>query len=201
MIAILASIAFACAAMLGIAAGSALCAKRQPFDDGPVSADPPILGLTFASAAFGAGVGLHAAGLYEIVVLTMLCGIFAAIWYSDVRVGLIPDAFTLVPLAVVCAYAAFRGEWGSLISAAVAFCAFAGAAAASRGLGMGWGDAKLAALGGAVLGIETAALAFAAATFVLALRAIVRRNRAKPTAFGPYLISAMALALWLPLLT
>lgn len=201
MIPILTSVAFACTAILGIVAGRALCAGRQPFEDGPLSADPPILGLTFASAAFGAGAGLHGAHLYEIVPLAVLCGIFAAVWYSDVRVGLIPDVFTLVPLAAVCAYGVLRGEWGSVISAAVAFCAFGGAAAASRGLGMGWGDAKLAALGGAVLGIQTAALVFAAATFVLALGAIVRRNRSKPTAFGPYLISAMALALWLPLLT
>ena len=65
----------------------------------------------------------------------------------------------------------------------------------SRGRGMGWGDAKLAALGGALLGAREAALAFmlaAVAAAVIARRAACARDIApRPIAFGPYLAAAI----------
>ena len=69
------------------------------------------------------------------------------------------------------------------------------AALASRGRGMGWGDVKLAALGGALLGVADATLAYfvaAAVAYVIARRtAGVRR----PIAFGPYLAASIAVTL------
>ena len=73
-------------------------------------------------------------------------------WYCDLARGIVPDFFTLFPLAALGSFAAVEGEWRVLISAAVPFVPFALAAVFSRGRGMGWGDAKLVALGGAVLG-------------------------------------------------
>ena len=124
---------------------------------------------------------------------------FAAIWFSDVRLGLIPDVFTVLPLIAVCSFAAFRGEWNPILSSAATFGAFGILAASSRGRGLGWGDVKLAALGGAILGFQVAALAFAIAGAAVAVEAWLRRRATKPIAFGPYLISAIGLALWLPL--
>lgn len=200
MTSLFAAASFACAAFFGIVLARAFCRGKIPYDDGPTPKHPPVLGLTLASAAFGAANGLHGVPLYGIAVLAVLCGTFAAIWYSDVRLGLIPDAFTVAPLLVFSVYAAVRGDWTAIGSAVLTFAAFGAIAAASHGRGIGWGDVKLAALGGVLLGIGTAALAFAAAGLLLAAGALIPGRRRKAVAFGPYLISAMVLALWLPLL-
>jgi leader peptidase (prepilin peptidase)/N-methyltransferase len=142
---------------------------------------------------------MRGADLVMLAMLALLCVCFAAVWFSDVRIGLIPDAFTIVPLGALSAYAAIHGEWGAILSSAAAFVAFGVLAAASHGRGIGWGDVKLAALGAAILGLPIASLAFAAAGAAVALGAWMRRQRGLPVPFGPYLISAIALAMWLPL--
>jgi leader peptidase (prepilin peptidase)/N-methyltransferase len=75
------------------------------------------------------------------------------------------------------------------------FVPFAVAALASRGLGMGWGDVKLVALGGAVLGWEAAILAFGCACALAVIVALARKRRHEPLAFAPYLVAAIALPL------
>jgi prepilin signal peptidase PulO-like enzyme (type II secretory pathway) len=60
---------------------------------------------------------------------------------------------------------------------------------------MGWGDVKLAALGGAVLGGETALLAFAVGAVVAVLVAYRRGRQRQVIAFAPYLAAAIAVAL------
>lgn len=61
---------------------------------------------------------------------------------------------------------------------------------------MGWGDAKLAALGGALLGIGPATVAFVLASFVAALAAWLKyRKRNAQVAMGPYLVAAIAATL------
>ena len=54
---------------------------------------------------------------------------------------------------------------------------------------------KLAALGGAVLGAESATLALALACIVAALVAFARRQTRVPIAFAPYLAAAIAIAM------
>jgi len=69
------------------------------------------------------------------------------------------------------------------------------AALVTRGRGMGWGDAKLAALGGALLGAADATLAFmfaAVAAYVVARLTGGLRN---VIAFGPYLATSIAASL------
>ena len=59
---------------------------------------------------------------------------------------------------------------------------------------MGWGDVKLAAVAGAMLGASNALLALALAAFAAAVGAKLRRDAAaQPLAFAPYLIGATAL--------
>lgn len=195
-----AAASFGCVAFFGIVIARAFCREKVPFDDGPTPKQPPVLGLILAAAAFGAANALHGVPFDEMGVLAVVCGIFAAIWYTDVRLGLIPDAFTIAPLIVFCIYAAVRRDWTGIASATLAFAAFGATAAASGGRGIGWGDVKLAAFGGGLLGIETAALAFSAAGLLVGASALLRRRTVKPVAFAPYLISAMVVALWLPLL-
>jgi len=64
---------------------------------------------------------------------------------------------------------------------------------------MGWGDVKLAALGGAVLGVQTAILAAAGACLIATfVNVLQKRDKAQPIAFAPYLSSAIALGLLFP---
>jgi prepilin signal peptidase PulO-like enzyme (type II secretory pathway) len=60
---------------------------------------------------------------------------------------------------------------------------------------MGWGDVKLAALGGAVLGGEIALAAFGLGALVAVLYAYLRGRQQQVIAFGPYLAGAIAIAL------
>ena len=61
--------------------------------------------------------------------------------------------------ALLLVFALTQRNWGLIFSALVVFVPFAGAAAFSRGYGMGWGDAKLVAIVGAALGAPLAVFA------------------------------------------
>jgi prepilin signal peptidase PulO-like enzyme (type II secretory pathway) len=190
---------FGCAAFLAMQAGEALCKRVVPFEDGPKPGKPPAIALLVGAALVGGIMASRGAALPALGISGLLCAALVAAWYSDVRCGIVPDAFTLAPLAVVLAVAVFTREWSSLVSAAVVFVPFACAALFSRGRGMGWGDVKLAALGGAVLGVQTAILAAAGACLVATfVNLIQRRGKAQPIAFAPYLSGAIALGLLFP---
>jgi prepilin signal peptidase PulO-like enzyme (type II secretory pathway) len=72
---------------------------------------------------------------------------------------------------------------------------FALAATLSRGRGMGWGDVKLAALGGALLGAPAATLAFVLAALAAYAGSRFAGDRARPIAFAPYLAGGIAVVL------
>jgi prepilin signal peptidase PulO-like enzyme (type II secretory pathway) len=82
-----------------------------------------------------------------------------------------------------------------LWSMLAAFLPFALAALLSKGRGMGWGDSKLAALGGAVLGLQLSLLTFAAACLALVAVGWIRNRRTEPMAFAPYLAVAIVFGL------
>lgn len=192
--ALLGAALFGAAAYLGTLMASAVCANVVPFEDGPVPGRPPVAALAAAGAVLGAFVTAHGVAPAHIGLLLVVCAVLAACWASDVACGIVPDLFTLVPLAAVVLAAAFLHDWWIPLSAAVALLPFACAAAASRGRGMGWGDVKLAALGGALLGMQTATLAFAVAcTTAVAVAYLGRRRGA--IAFAPYLTAAIGIAI------
>jgi prepilin signal peptidase PulO-like enzyme (type II secretory pathway) len=87
------------------------------------------------------------------------------------------------------------GRWYVLLAAIVPAIPFAIMAWRTKGLGLGWGDVKLVALGGALLGMQTAILAFALAAVAAILIARIQRRTSEPLAFGPYLVTAIALPL------
>lgn len=182
---------FAAAAYAGILLASLLRFER--FEDGPAPAQPPVLWLIGAAALIGGFVTLRAPG--DLVLLAALCGILAAICCTDIRYGIVPDVFTLLPLTALLAYAVVTRQWQIPISAAVPFIPFAIVAAISHGRGIGWGDVKLAALGGAVLGAPSATIAFTLSCFAAVAIAHLRGRRADPIAFAPYLAGAIAAAL------
>jgi prepilin signal peptidase PulO-like enzyme (type II secretory pathway) len=83
----------------------------------------------------------------------------------------------------------------TVASAGIIFVPFAIAAMFSRGQGMGWGDVKLVALTGAVLGAPLALIALALACLAAAIGHRISRARQTPIAFAPYIAAATAIAL------
>jgi prepilin signal peptidase PulO-like enzyme (type II secretory pathway) len=124
-----------------------------------------------------------------------MAGVLTAIWCVDVTRGIVPDALTLVPLAALVLAGLLTGRWYVLAAAAVPAIPFAYMAWRTKGMGIGWGDVKLVALGGALLGMQTAILAFALATAGAIVIAHLRRQSSEPIAFAPYLVAAIALPL------
>jgi prepilin signal peptidase PulO-like enzyme (type II secretory pathway) len=146
------------------------------------------------ACAIGALVAAHADAQHVVIFAIVICAL-SAVWCTDVRFGLVPDVFTLVPLGLVLAIAFVQRQPLPIASSAIAFVPFALLALFSKGRGMGWGDVKLATLGGAVLGGETALLAFAAGSTVAVVHAYVRGRQSRVIAFAPYLAGAIAVAL------
>ncbi|HVA27480.1 MAG TPA: A24 family peptidase [Candidatus Baltobacteraceae bacterium] len=186
-----------CASMafLGVLLASQICEATTAFEDGPSSGSTSIPLLLGCVALLGAVVSMRGLSVPQLGVVAVLSLCLSAIWYSDVRRGIVPDVFTLVPLVAILGAAAYFQQWSMLLSSAVVFVPFAGAALFSKGRGMGWGDVKLVALGGALLGAESAVLAFGIACAAAVIVAFVRNRRHEPIAFAPYLVGAIALAI------
>jgi prepilin signal peptidase PulO-like enzyme (type II secretory pathway) len=196
---IVVALLYGCCAFLAIRFVSSLCDKIVPFDDGPEPGRPPTGALIVGAVVVGGvlasrGLAVPALGIFGILIVSLV-----ACWYSDVRCGIVPDYFTLAPLAVVLAVSLAGHDGAPIISAAIVFVPFAIAAFFSKGRGMGWGDVKIIALGAAVLGLNMSIVAFATACLAAVAIAAVRRRRAEPIAFAPYLAASIALAIALPL--
>ncbi len=192
---LLGALFFASAAYVGVLLGSTIAERLAPLPDGPKTSEPPVAGLVAGCAFVGALVTAHAASQSQVVLIALVCVALIAIWITDARRGIVPDVFTLGPLAVLLVVALWQHHWWLLVSAAIPFAPFAAAAVLSRGRGMGWGDAKLVALGGAVLGAQIAVLAFAAACFCAVAVSYARGRRHGAIAFAPYLAAAIGLAI------
>lgn len=194
--ALIGAMIFAAAATCGIVAAKAILPTLHRFDDAPPAVDFPPAALIGGAAVIGAIMGLRTPPMDLLIVTAIVVVGLVAVWYCDARTGIIPDVFTLVPLGLVVGYGLLQQQWMVLASAAIMFIPFAILAFVSKGRGMGWGDAKLAALGGALLGVSTATVAFVLASLVAALVAWLKyRKRNAPIAMGPYLVAAMAAAL------
>lgn len=186
---------FAIAGNAGAMLGSALAERITPFPDGPPQENAPVLALVVACSVVGAILAPHASKT-GMLMMALVCFCLVAVSVTDARRGIVPDVLTLGPLAVIFAAAvAQRQLFPFLISAGVPFAAFAAAALATRGRGMGWGDVKLAALGGAVLGAELSLLAFTFACLAAAGISYARKRHYGPIAFAPYLAASIGIAI------
>lgn len=192
--AVLGAAFFAAAGFLGIVLAASIVPRIERFADGPAPQRSPDGAIIAVCAAIGAVVTLHANAPAQLVFFAILALALAAIWHSDVRTGIIPDIFTLGPLACIVLVSLVQRDWMLLLSMSIPAVPFAVAAGLSRGRGMGWGDVKLVALGGAVLGAQTATLAFALACMLAAGVAFLRHRIGQPVAFAPYLVGAIAVA-------
>jgi prepilin signal peptidase PulO-like enzyme (type II secretory pathway) len=188
---------FGCAAFLTIQLSASICAKIVPFDDGPKPGKPPTPWLIAGAVAAGAIMTVRGADLPQLGLAALLIVSLVGSWYSDVRVGIVPDYFTLVPLGALLLLAVVGHEWTTFIAMIAVSVPFAIAAAFSKGRGMGWGDVKLVALGGAALGLQAAVIALAGACLIAVVIPILRKRRNEPIALAPYLASAIGVALTL----
>jgi leader peptidase (prepilin peptidase)/N-methyltransferase len=167
-------------------------------DDGPIAAQPPIALLAVGAAILGAVCALRGVSPQTLTLIAATVLIMAAVWCTDAMRGIVPDALTLVPLAALLIAGLVAGRWYVFAAALIPAIPFAFMAWRTKGMGMGWGDVKLAALGGALLGAQDAVLAFAVAALAAVVIAKVRRTKKEqPVAFAPYLASAIVIPLCL----
>jgi leader peptidase (prepilin peptidase) / N-methyltransferase len=182
---------FALSAWCGVLAGDALCSGRIAAADGPRPIAPAVWAFPLAGAAIGLVLALEGEPVMRLALLSFVVLGLAGCTAADMRCGMLPDPLTLAPLAVAIAAGALAHDPAPALGAVLVATPFAGLALFSRGRGMGWGDVKLAALGGALLGAPGAAFAFtfAAAAAYLAARRTGRTR--EPIAFGPYLAGSI----------
>jgi prepilin signal peptidase PulO-like enzyme (type II secretory pathway) len=194
--ALIGALIFAAAAACGIVAAKTMLPMLHRFEDAPPAVEFTPGALIGGAAVIGGVMGARTPPMALLVISVVAIAGLVATWYADSKTGIIPDVFTLVPLGIVIAYGISQHQWTPALSAVVMFIPFAILAAVSKGRGMGWGDAKLAALGGALLGASSAVYVLALASLVAALVAWLKyRKRNAPIAMGPYLVAAIAAAL------
>lgn len=185
--------------VIGIVAmilGSNIVQQLDPLDDGPGIGHPQELVLVAVSAMVGIGlVATHRDSPAQILIAGISVYAIVGAVYCDVARGVVPDYFTLLPLGFLIVLALTQGHPQLLIGVVVPPIPFAVAALLSKGRGMGWGDVKLVALGGAVLGLQGAIVTFFGACLVAVLVAAWRRALKDPIPFAPYLAGAMAITL------
>jgi len=198
---IISSVVFGCAAFLAMQLSEWLgtSSNHARLDVDQRSVQGLTIVLTLCTALIGGILASRLVAIEPFVTLGVVCVALCAAWYSDTCFGYIPDYFTLLPLGLLILIAVFERHfnvfliWALLWPAFVLFVPFGIAAALSKGKGMGWGDSKLAALGGAVLGFEMGLLTFAGACLALVAVAWIRGKRTTPVAFAPYLAVAIVL--------
>jgi prepilin signal peptidase PulO-like enzyme (type II secretory pathway) len=198
---LISAVVFGCAAFLGMQLAAMVGSRsaHPRVDDDPRRTQGLVIGLTLASAMIGGLLASRNIAILPFATLCIVCACLCAAWYSDVHFGFISDYFTLAPLAVVYVVAVLTHafNWYLIVGTLVGFLPFGLAALVSKGKGMGWGDSKLAALGGALLGFQTAILLFAAACLLVVGIGWLSGKRAKTVAFAPYLAVAIVIGLLL----
>jgi prepilin signal peptidase PulO-like enzyme (type II secretory pathway) len=197
---LLAAVFFGCVAFIACEVSRAVCAKVPALGDGPATGTPPIIVLVAASALLGGLMIGRGATVMQLAAGAIVVFALVAAWCSDMLCGLVPDVFTLAPLAALLLLAFTQRDWGIFLSALVPFVPFAVAAFYSRGYGMGWGDAKLVALSGAALGAPLALLTLAAACVAAVVGHRIAKAGHNPIAFAPYIAACTGLALPLGLM-
>ena len=188
----LAACLFGVAGWNGTLLAQLLCSGRAPHADGPAPIRFARWPFALAAACIGLACAVRGAPLWQLGLGLIAIVVLAAAAAADLACGILPDALTLGPLVIALGIGFITRTWAPCIGAAMVAVPFAALALYSRGRGMGWGDVKLAALGGALLGVREAALAFMLAAIVAYVIARRRGIAERPIAFGPYLAASIA---------
>ena len=195
IVAFLAALFFGCIAYIATQLSASVCRNIAPADDGPPTSKPPYVVLVASSAVLGAIFAVQGQQPLQLGIAAIVIFALVACWCSDALCGYLPDVFTLGPLAALLLFAVAQRDWEIIVSAVLVFIPFAAAAVFSRGLGMGWGDAKLVALTGAALGAPLGAVSLAVACVVAVLVHRFAGARQAPIAFAPYIAALTGVAL------
>lgn len=190
-----AALVFGCLAWFGVLCSARVCRDLPRLPDGPPPGPVPVAWLVAGASVVGGFLGFHGLPVLQLLLVGSVCMALVAAWCSDVAYGIVPDVFTLVPLAALLALAIATQSWWLIVSALVPLLPFGLAALASKGRGMGWGDVKLVALGGALLGMQVALAAFAVACLLAVVIYRTRGVQSGPIAFAPYLVAAIGVSL------
>lgn len=186
---------FTVAGYIGSLVAAIYVDRIEPLEDGPPQQNVPLPLLLAGCAVIGAVMATHIVVQGQILMIAIVCSALVAIWVTDAKRGIVPDAFTLGPLAVLIVMAIWQHEWRVFFAAAIPFVPFAITAMLSKGRGMGWGDVKLVALGGIVLGPQIAVMAFALACFAAVAISYRSGRRKGAIAFAPYLACAIGVGI------
>jgi prepilin signal peptidase PulO-like enzyme (type II secretory pathway) len=195
LIAVLTGIAFAAMTWLATLYADALCSGIKPYDDGPEPIAFPRFAFPVVAGIVGLATSLHGASPLHLVIFSLVTAALAACAACDMRCGMIPDICSLGALALIAGLAIYEKNQSVAFGAVFVFLPFASAALFSRGRGMGWGDAKLAAVGGGLLGARDATLAFTLASVAAYIVARASGKTKEPIAFGPFLVGSIVIAL------
>lgn len=160
------------------------------------------LGLAYAGAFLLLGQHVHSSFPHIIASMVLAAGLLT-LSYIDLRTGLLLDILTLPLAALGLAFAVWSGDWMlSLAGAILGYAMIAGLAyywRVRRGYeGIGLGDAKLLAAGGAWVGVMGIPLLLLIASSVGILAALAVSRKARSTSdrlaipFGP----SLALGIW-----
>jgi prepilin signal peptidase PulO-like enzyme (type II secretory pathway) len=179
------------AGWLGALGAGALCAGYRPFVDGPPVIAVRPWAVAIAAACTGTAIALRHPAPSDAAVAALVLLALAACTVSDLTLGIVPDLFTLPPLGAMVIIGAAGHDFAPLIWAAAVGIPFALLAWISGGYGMGWGDVKLAAFGGAILGPHGSLPAITIACFAAVVASRVPALRGRPIAFAPYLAGAI----------
>ncbi len=199
---------FGIAAALGLFLAALIISRVQGHDDGPRPKRVPSVLLVVAAIMFG-GVYVVRADSEHLAIAVLLCLALITMTACDLARGIIPDPLSVGAFVLVAGDAlVLHHDPRALVSGFLLFVPFAIVAAISRGRGIGWGDARLAAVLGAVLGLMNGLLAAALAAFAAtvsqkfddAVAPIAGDGTVAapvPIAFGPYMIGTMMVfAIW-----
>jgi leader peptidase (prepilin peptidase) / N-methyltransferase len=186
---------FGAAGWLGTLLSEALYGTLTPEIDGPEAIAVPAWVLVAASTCVGCFVGFHRDQPAHVAILLIAVLALTVCATTDCRAGMIPDLFSLGPLIVVLAISAVQHDWAPPLGALFVFVPFAAMALFTKGRGMGWGDVKLAALGGALVGMIGIIPAVALASLLAYIVGRTSGHARQPIAFGPYLAASIGAAL------
>lgn len=191
----LCALGFSLAALAGTLIAQRLYAGCVPFEDGPRSVAVAQWPFALGAAVFGWLTAAHTADARVLALTALVALALAACAFSDLRFGLVPDAITLPALGIVTTLAGLRHDAAPVFGALMIGVPFMLLALVSRGRGMGWGDVKLALLGGALLGAGQAALALSAACVTTSAIALAAGRRSAPAPLGATVAAAIAFTL------
>jgi prepilin signal peptidase PulO-like enzyme (type II secretory pathway) len=186
---------FAAAAWFGVFLAGAFYAGRAALSNRPTPIDLPAWAIPALGALVGAGLASRGEAALDLATTAFVLAALVACAVCDWRLGVVPDVFTIVPLATLLLISCVHGNVVPLLSACLAASPFAAAALLSKGNGMGWGDVKMIALGGALLGVRDVILGLIVACAFAFASSKSRGAPRRQVAFAPCLACGFAAAL------